>query len=131
MRILALLTAVIALGLTGTAHARTLVTFHKTGGFAGVDARLSVGTSGTAVIRTRGNDPVRHKLRARTLTRLKQLIADAHLEQPIDRTPTGCADCFAYRIHARGHTVSFDESRVPKRLGPLLSELGRLLNGGR
>ena len=131
MRTLALLIALATLTLAGSAQATTLVTFHKGGGFAGVDNRLTVSTGGTAVITAREAKPVKHKLKAKTLSRVKRLIADAHLEKPIDKTPTGCADCFEYTIRARGHTVSFDESRVPKRLGPLLSELARILNGGR
>jgi hypothetical protein len=127
----ALLSALVFAASAAPATSATLVTFHKTGGIAGVDQRLTVRTDGRATVSGRSG-PTRHRqLRAATMRRLRSRLAAAHLERPLP-PPPGCADCFEFAISYHGHHVKLvDAGNLPARVGPLVAELTRVADGGR
>jgi len=119
--------AALALATPVSAKPATLVTFHKSGGVAGVDQRLTVRTDGRAAISNRGATTQHRQLRASTMRRLRSRLAAAHLERPLPQPPMGCADCFEYAISYHGHHVKLiDAGNLPARVVPLVNELTRI-----
>jgi hypothetical protein len=114
-----------------TSTTGTVVQFHQTGGFAGVDVRMTVRATRRVTVIERGGVAGSHTIRPATLTALRKKLDAAHLEKKLPATPTGCADCFNYEIRYKGHRVSFDDVSIPGRMAKALAELRRIAGGGR
>jgi hypothetical protein len=121
-------TLVIAVGC-GSAETRTvpahadaarLVSYERTGGIAGVDDRVVVDAGGAVTVRHR--DGVRHRTRlsARDMRALRRALVAAHFKRPVTAVPSGCADCFFFRLSHGGHTLSFSQLAAPARVNAVL-----------
>lgn len=119
-------------GSAGAASSHAVVVrFVQSGGIAGIDRRLIVRADRTAIVSGRGSASRRHTVTASTLRALRKILDAAHVERPLPRTPSGCADCFNYSIGYGGHRASFDEVSVPPRMAKAVRELQRIAGGGR
>jgi hypothetical protein len=109
----------------------TLVNFTRSGGFAGVQLHLVVTRDGhtTTTSGTRGRQ--RHRLRPRTLTHLRRLLAAARWDR-LPKLQAGCLDCFVYTVRYRGDRVAFNLGRaVPASVKAAVDELVRIAGGAR
>jgi hypothetical protein len=105
------------------------VTFHRTGGFAGVDDRVKVYRDRRVTVRHRTGETQHRRLSVAAMKGLRRDLAAAHLERPLEQPgPSGCADCFIYDVASGGHSVHVSEDNVPERVRPLLARLSRLAN---
>jgi hypothetical protein len=140
VRPLLTITAVAAIGavllLTGTdtppapasAHTKTLVTFHRSGGFAGFDDSVIVRRNRRITVRTRGGAARHKRLSKASMRKLRQALKDGRFDHPPPAgPPSGCADCFVYTIKYGGHRVQLSEDRVPDRMRPAIDRLSRLI----
>jgi hypothetical protein len=106
-----------------------------TGGIAGVSEELRVDRDGGAELRT-GVPPsdsrtARFRLSPQVLARITRTLDAAKIESLPARPPTGCADCFQYRLSYRGTSYSADESDEPPRLRAAISAIDRLITKAR
>lgn len=105
-----------------------VITWARTGGFAGVSDSLRIGT-GRRAVALRDGERFTRRLSARRYAHLRALLDRAHLESLKPRYPApGAADTFQYAVGYRGHSVQADETKVPERLGPVLAALGRVFD---
>jgi hypothetical protein len=114
------------------ATAKTLVSFERSGGIAGVTVTVAVSTTGQVTGDVNGGDRS-HRLRAATLRHLRGLLADAHWERA-SPGPSHCADCFSYVVRYHGHRARYDDSQsrqVPSSVRAVVAELVRISRGGR
>lgn len=113
-----------------TRSATTLVTFHRSGGFAGVDDLVKVRRDRRVTIRRRGAAARHARLSRRAMERLRRALTQARFDEPpADAPPSGCADCFVYTITYGGHRVQLSEDRIPSRMRPAVTRLARLIEG--
>ena len=106
----------------------TLVTFHRSGGFAGFDDRVTVKRDRRVTVRSRGAAARHTRLSKAAMRKLRRALEAARLDQPPPQgPPSGCADCFVYSIAYGGHRVELSEDRVPDRMRPAINRLSRLI----
>lgn len=105
----------------------TLVTFHRSGGLAGVDDRVTVKSDRHFVVRSRGSSARHGRLSAAAMDKLRHALSKAQLDRPVSQGQGGCADCFIYTITYKGHRVELSEDRVPARMRPAIDRLSRLI----
>jgi hypothetical protein len=131
MRRLLVTTAVLSalLAACAPAGARTLVTYTRTGGFAGFSDHLTVSSAGAVRVTRRTGD--RHyKLSARRLRALRRAVEDARFAtlEPRYGSPGTVADGFRMTVRHAGHTVVvYSGARLPGRLSRLLDRLATLV----
>ena len=114
------------------ATAKTLVSFERSGGIAGVSIAVAVSSTGHVTGDVHGGDRS-HRVRAATLRHLRALLADARWDRA-SPGPSHCADCFAYVVRYRGHRARYDDSQsrqVPGSVRAVVAELVRISRGGR
>jgi hypothetical protein len=105
-----------------------VMTWSRTGGFAGVSHSLRVGT-GRRAVAVRDGQRFEKRLSPTRYERLRALLDEARLETLKPRYPApGAADTFQYAVGYRGHTVSADETKVPARLKPALAALSKVFD---
>jgi hypothetical protein len=102
------------------------VSYERTGGIAGVDDRVEVSGGGAVTVRHRDGAKHRTRLSVRRLRALRSTLTVAHFERPVTSAPTGCADCFFFRLRHGGHTLAFSQLAVPARVNGVLRILTRL-----
>ena len=102
------------------ADAARLVSYERTGGIAGVDDRVVVFAGGAVTIRHHDGVMHRTRLSARSVRALRRALVAAHFERPVTAGPTGCADCFFFRLSHDSHTLSFSQLPAPARLNGVL-----------
>jgi hypothetical protein len=106
----------------------TLVTFHRTGGIAGVDDRVTVKADRHVTVRSRGSSAGHRRISVAAIRRLRHALKEARLGRPPPQGPPGgCADCFHYTISYGGHHVQLSEDRVPDRMRRAIDLLSRLI----
>lgn len=106
----------------------TLVTFHRSGGFIGVDDRVTVKSNRRFTVRSRGSSARHKRLSVAAMRKLRHALKEARLDEPLAQgPPSGCADCFYYTITYQGHRVQLSEDRVPDRMRPAINRLSRLI----
>jgi hypothetical protein len=108
-----------------------LVTYHRTGGFLGLDDQLSVARNGLAIRTGRDGVPEEFFLSAADLTELERVLeaADFPSLKPLYRPPFPLSDGFTYTLTYRNKTVVALEGGVPAALERPISVLDRLLDG--
>jgi hypothetical protein len=111
----------------GDSAATTLVTYARTGGFAGFDDHLVVRGDGRANVRRRGGEG-EVKLDAKHLDRLKAALDGAGLASLRDEYRSDGADLFTYTFIARGRTIVCTDGAVPPALTRLLSALNEIVD---
>jgi hypothetical protein len=110
---------------------RSLLQLNVTGGKAGVFEELRVDRDGAAELstgaRTSGQRTAHFRLPPQVLAHITAALDAAKIGSLPARPPTGCADCFEYRISYRGTSYSADQSKEPLRLRAAISAIGRLI----
>ena len=104
----------------------------RTGGFAGVQDRVSIEADGTATVTRRGQQPVRVSVPAADRADLRRLLAApaASAAATPGKTPV-CADGFHYEITSPALTAVVEDCGGPHSAAvtAVLSIATRLLNG--
>jgi hypothetical protein len=114
---------------SSTAHPASgpLVRFEREGGIAFSRIRVVVDRDGTAAVLTAATPSTRRaahvSLSADELGRLRRLIAAVPLATLPPSAPSGCADCYRYRLAYGGRRYVTDEASIPSRLRPLVAEI--------
>jgi hypothetical protein len=131
MRRLIALTVVALLGLTAVASAKTLISYERTGGFAGMPLSVTVGTGAKVrSISGVGGETQTSTLGKKAFKGLKRLIAKAgfdSLDESYAPKPGQVADGFTEVVRYRGKTVTTGTGGdAPARLTNLLSRLSSL-----
>lgn len=110
-----------------------LVSYHRTGGFIGVDDRLSITTDGH-VTRAEGNGaPAEFDLPAADLSELQDLVdaADFPTLAKVYKPPFVVSDGFDFTLTSQGRTVKvFAEADIPPALGALIDRLSQIFGDG-
>jgi hypothetical protein len=108
-----------------------LVSYHRTGGFLGLDDRLSVARNGLAIRTGRDGVPQEFFLSAADLTELESVLeaADFPSLKDLYRPPFTISDGFTYTLTYRNKTVVALEGGVPTALQAPIAVLDRLLDG--
>ena len=103
------------------------ISYERGGGFAPSTSKLVVtrGRHALAVASAPqgGERRVGFRIGKRRVLSLERGLRKADFGSIESPGPSGCADCFAYEIRYRGHSVSLDESQMPARLGKVVAEL--------
>jgi hypothetical protein len=105
-----------------------IVSMEVTGGIAGIDEYLAIGSNGAARLDTRDGSH-RFKLGKRRLKDLRARLTKARWQRLKSEypAPAGTADGFSYSIIYRGHDVrTGDGARLPLRLERVVSALQRI-----
>jgi hypothetical protein len=105
----------------------TLVTFARTGGFAGVNDRVTVKRDRRVTVRSRGDAAKHTRLSRAAMQKLRRELDDAQIDHPPADSPPSCADCFVYTITYKGHRVQLTEDGIPERMQPAIQRLSRLI----
>jgi hypothetical protein len=107
-----------------------LVTYERSGGFAGVSERLEIDSDGSARLSLGQPDPAEQAF-AIGDSELSKLRSDLRAADFAAIDPTsglGCADCFEYEIAYGGQTASFTEAaEVPDSVRAVTGELGQIV----
>jgi hypothetical protein len=114
------------------ASAKTLVSFTRSGGIAGIDDSVTVTTTGHVVVDGQGADRS-HRLRAATLRDLRRMLSEARWDKA-NPGASRCADCFEYLVRYHGHRARYDDSQakqVSRSIRAIVAELQRIQRGGR
>lgn len=102
-----------------------LISFEREGGLAYSRIRVAVDRGGEARIVTSatpgGTRRRKVSLDDGDLARLRRLIADVPLSKLPRSAPSGCVDCYAYRIAYGGAHYATDEANVPHALRPVIA----------
>jgi hypothetical protein len=108
---------------------RLLVAYHRTGGFAGLDDRLSVARSGLAIHTARDGTAQVFRLSATDLDELADALEAANFPALEDEylPPFPISDGFRYTLTHRGKTVVTADGAVPAALEAPIAVLNRLL----
>jgi hypothetical protein len=109
--------------------ARLLVAFHRTGGIAGFDDRLSVARSGLATHTPRGSVARVFRVPAADLSELRDALAAADFpaldDEYLPEVPV--ADAFTYTLTHVGRTVVTSDGAIPPELEAPIALLTGLL----
>jgi hypothetical protein len=130
MKRIVVVTVLLALALAATASAKTLVTYARSGGIAGEQSSVTVGTKGKAKVRSRSADSRTVTLSKKRLRRLKQAIKAAKLSGlDAHYGPKGVVnDGITQSVTSGGVTVTVETGgEPPARLSKLLAKLDALL----
>ena len=108
---------------------RQLVDYHRSGGIAGLEDRLTVSRGGVGVHTPRNGVPRVFRVSPAALADLERALeaADFRLLDPSYLPTTPIADAFTYTIAHLGVTVVTADGAVPAPLAPVVAELNRLL----
>jgi hypothetical protein len=115
-----------------TSPSAQLVDYHRSGGFAGFDDRLTVSRGGVGVHTPRSGVPRVFRVSPAALADLEGALdaADFPSLDPSYLPTTPIADAFTYTITHLGGTVVTSDGAVPTPLAPVIDELNRLLVPG-
>ncbi len=110
-----------------------LVDFRVTGGIGGIDQELVVYSDGSAKVttRSRGSSSTRKvELSPEAFSSMRDDLVAARLGDLPKPPPTGCADCFVYRVAYLDTTYEADQISVPKPLRPAIEDLAKIVAQG-
>jgi hypothetical protein len=134
------LAAVVALGLaacgegggasTGIEDAKPAIIFRVSGGLAGISEELQILSDRTAILTSGRRADItstsHFSITDAEYANLRDELNAAKLDSLPKPGPTGCADCFEYRISYHG-TYSADDVSLPARLRPAINTLSGLI----
>lgn len=106
-----------------------LLDYHREGGISGFDDHLVVFENGESVISTRQSSGT-FALDSGSLKEIKDLLDQAQFTtlNASYPAPSSGADYFSYEITYNGHTVITEDTGVPDRLVPVISELNDVIS---
>ncbi len=109
----------------------TLIEYHRSGGFIGLDDHLVIKENGEAILTRRRSERYEFTLDGDTLNRLQALFEEAGFSQFREeyRPSHPGADLFEYVVTYRGHTVRALDPAVPLSLRPILEALNQIIEG--
>ncbi len=107
---------------------RTLLTYQRSGGFAGLAQRLEVLSDGTATIEGTGGKSSEFEVSDERVRQLTDTLEDIDWARAADEPEnTVCADCFIYDIAYEGRRVSTtaigNSGRELRELLPLINAI--------
>jgi hypothetical protein len=107
-----------------------LVAYHRTGGFLGVDDRLSIARNGRAIRTARDGVPQEFLVPAADLAKLEAVLeaADFPSLKPLYKPPFPVSDGFTFTITFRNKTVVALEGAIPPALEAPIAVLERLFD---
>jgi len=129
-----LLTIVVAMltgwlvGCTEASSSETLIEYHRSGGFSGLDDHLVIKETGEATL-TRKSERSEFTLNSDTINRLQALFEEAEFSQlRKEYLPSRqCCDLFEYVVTYKGHTVRTMDGAVPPSLQPILEAVSQIV----
>jgi hypothetical protein len=103
----------------------------RTGGFAGVDDRVTIQADGSAVVTRRGQKPVHTSVPATETADLRKLLAAPQKPAPAASGEPVCADGFHYEISSPALKAVVEDCGGPRAaaVSAVLGIATRLLNG--
>jgi hypothetical protein len=104
--------------------------FTRTGGFAGFDDRLEIGTDGVIYCKPTIAHAFKKTLTAEETAALARLLDESDLFTTDQMFTSEGADLITYTIRYKGFTVRADEDQIPPQLSKVLDRLLQLLNEG-
>lgn len=110
-----------------TASGGALVVYERAGGIAFTAQRMVIEQDGSATVDVEGPGGVGadFDLADAELEKLRALLAAATLESQAE--PSGCADCYVYRIDHAGDSATFDQVSYPPGAEPLVAFLSEIV----
>jgi hypothetical protein len=120
-------------GFTVDTRPSLLVSYHRTGGFIGVDDRLSITTDGHVTRTDRTGATVEYDLPPAALSELQALVqaADFPSLAKVYKPPFIVSDGFDFTLTSQGRTVKvFAEANIPPALGALIDRLSQIFGNG-
>ena len=106
------------------------LSFTRTGGFAGFDDRLEIGTDGVVYRDSAIAHVSKKTLTAEETTTLANSLDKSGLFTTDHSFTSKGADLITYTIRYKGYTVRADEDQIPPRLRKALDRLLQLLDEG-
>ena len=116
---------------TVSQESSSLIEYHRSGGFRGVDDRLAIDTDGKATL-TRNGATSSITIEASVMNSLRGIMQEIEfgkLEREYQPPGRG-ADMYEYSITYQGHTVRAKETALPQVLYPIVELLDRILDRG-
>ena len=115
---------------TVSQESSSLIEYHRSGGFRGVDDRLTIDTDGKATL-TRNGTATDVTIEPSIVNRLRGIMQEIEFDK-LEREyqpPGRGADVYEYSITYQGHTVRAKETALPQVLHPIVELLDRVLDG--
>lgn len=115
----------------GSPASDVVITYHKSGGIAGIDETMVVHADGTIEVRGRGGTAKRAQVAASDLEPLLALVSSDEFAQLQPLYRADGADLLTYEITVTSggtqqRVVTMDGARHPQVLGQVLTELAKL-----
>jgi len=107
--------------------AAVLVTYDRTGGFAGFDDHLVLQEDGRASVRRRGGEG-EIALDEKRLAKVRVTLDGLDFSALRDEYRGEGADLFTYTIAAKGRTITCMDSAVPPALEPVIRMLNQIVD---
>jgi len=107
--------------------AAVLVTYDRTGGFAGFDDHLVLQEDGRASVRRRGGEG-EIALDEKRLAKVRNTLDGLDFSALRDEYRGEGADLFTYTIAAKGRTITCMDSAVPPALEPVIRMLNQIVD---
>lgn len=120
-------------GFTVDPRSRLLVAYQRTGGFIGVDDRLSVARNGRAIRTERGGAPTEFDVSPADLSELKDALeaADFPSLKAVYKPPFVLSDGFVFTVTYNGKTVMvYEEATIPAALQQVIARLSQIFGNG-
>jgi len=115
-------------GCTKAASSETLIEYHRSGGFAGLDDHLVIKKNEEAIL-TRKSERYDFTADSDTINRLQTLFEEAGFSQlRKEYLPSRQgSDLFDYVVIYKGHSVRTMDGAVPPSLWPILEALNQIV----
>jgi hypothetical protein len=123
-------TATTPTSTTATAGAGdALVVYERAGGVAYTEQRLVVDQDGSAAVDVGGPEGFEERFRLddTALDAMNGLLRNAEADLENSPGPSGCADCYEYRISYQEHTASYDDTNLPPGVRALVELFGTVI----
>ena len=120
-------------GFTVDPRPSLLVSYHRTGGFIGVDDRLSIASDGHVTRTDRSGVPEEFDLSPAALSELQDALEAANFPslKKVYKPPFTVSDGFVYTVTYRGKTVVvYQEAIIPPALGAVIDRLSQIFGEG-
>ncbi len=107
------------------------IRFERSGGFAGIDDRLTIDLSTGIARLQRGKEVITATLDAEQRSHLATLVAAIDLASlaATPSSPNQCCDFLSYRIQIDATTIQATDADLPASLQPLVTELNAIITG--